>query len=274
MAGPDGGRHGAAYIGLSNYARAERLIVAAGTLHPLVPFLGLDGQCGDGPGFEAGQVYGLVGFFTISVGAVLDPFERIVDLGNELPCPVPCPQFQGPVGFQGCAISDIGFLKPVFLKMLKGLGSFAKKLVSPAEQFPAKIFFLFGIHKRLFFRWPIITRYFRWHIPALLHRERKRRGVYSIGVVFRKQGNKKNFRPLGDDICHRLPIGGPIGAFSRKQLSSLAIFKLIGSIFEIGFGSPDLEEERGQGLLDNTFETLNRGGLRSPEEWNEYGANA
>ena len=49
---------------------------------------------------------------------------------------------------------------------------------SGAEQFAAEIFPLFGIHKRLFFGWPIITRYFCRHFPALLHRVLKRRGVY------------------------------------------------------------------------------------------------
>src|SRR5690625_2024328 len=69
-------------------------VVALGTLHALVPFLGFQGQGCDGPSFQPTDGDRLLGFFAVAVGAIIDTLERGIDLGNQFALPVPGAQFQ------------------------------------------------------------------------------------------------------------------------------------------------------------------------------------
>jgi hypothetical protein len=72
-----------------------------------VALLGLDAQGRDGTGLQTLYADRLVGFLAIAVGAVLDPPQGIVDLGDQLPLPVPGAQLKRPVGLQRGPVGDI-----------------------------------------------------------------------------------------------------------------------------------------------------------------------
>jgi len=57
-------------------------VVPVGPLHTLVSFLRLDAQSGDRSSLEAADADRFVCLFAISVGTVVDPVKRRVDLGD------------------------------------------------------------------------------------------------------------------------------------------------------------------------------------------------
>ena len=65
-----------------------------GPLHTLVALLRLDRERGDRPGLEPAQADRLRRILAISVGAVLDPLQRIVDLGDQLALAISGSEFQ------------------------------------------------------------------------------------------------------------------------------------------------------------------------------------
>ena len=77
-------------------------------LAALVALLRLEGQRGDRPGVETREADRLAGFFAIAVGAVLDPAQRVVDLGDQLALAVTGAKFEGAVGFGRRAIGKVG----------------------------------------------------------------------------------------------------------------------------------------------------------------------
>ena len=101
-------------------------------------FLRLDRQGGDRPGLKALERDRLAGFLAIAVGAVLDPLQRGVDLGDQLALAVAGPQFDGPVGLRGCPVGDIGVILALVLEMLQRLLGFLEDVLAPVEQLGRK----------------------------------------------------------------------------------------------------------------------------------------
>ena len=75
-------------------------VVAIDPLPPLVALLRLDRQGRDRACFEAAQRDRLAGFLAIAVGAIIDPRQRLVDLGDQLALPITRAQLDGAVGFR------------------------------------------------------------------------------------------------------------------------------------------------------------------------------
>src|SRR4051812_22480130 len=59
------------------------LVVAVDAFAALVPLLGFQAEGGDGPGVESSEANWLASLFAVAVGAVLDPPQRLVDLGDQ-----------------------------------------------------------------------------------------------------------------------------------------------------------------------------------------------
>src|ERR1700761_9512683 len=89
-------------------ARREKLIVPVDFFAPFVALLRLDGQCGDGSSIQPLERDGPAGFLAETVGTVLDPAQRRVDLGDQLALAVAGAQFQLPFGLGGSAVRQIG----------------------------------------------------------------------------------------------------------------------------------------------------------------------
>ena len=100
-------------------ARAVESVVAIDALAPLVALLGLDRQRRDRPGVEPLQADRLAGFLAIAVGAVLDPLERRVDLGDQLALAVAGAELDRAVGFGRGAVGEVGMVLAFVLKVLK-----------------------------------------------------------------------------------------------------------------------------------------------------------
>ena len=84
-------------------------VVPVDPLVALVALLRLERQRGDGPRLQALEGDRLPGLLAIAVGAVLDPRERGIDLGDELALAVAGAKLDGPVGFGGGAVGKVGW---------------------------------------------------------------------------------------------------------------------------------------------------------------------
>ena len=60
------------------------LIVALGFFHPFVTFLRLDAESGDGARLQPAQNYGFAGLLALSVAAVFDAHQRLLDFTAQL----------------------------------------------------------------------------------------------------------------------------------------------------------------------------------------------
>jgi hypothetical protein len=90
-----------------------------GALAALMPLLRLDRQGSDRTGFETLERDRLAGLLAVAVGAVLNPLDGGVDLGDQLPLAIPGPQLERAVGFGRRAIGDIRLLGGILLQMLQ-----------------------------------------------------------------------------------------------------------------------------------------------------------
>jgi len=138
-------------------------VVAVGPLHALVPLLRLYTEGRDRAGFKPADADGLIRFLAITVGAVLDPKQRLVDLGDQLALAVAGAKLECPVGFERCPIGDIGLGEAFFLEMAQGLVRLPQQLALPAEQLLPEVFQLHRIHKRLFLGGMVVRRKQRFH---------------------------------------------------------------------------------------------------------------
>lgn len=96
-------------------------------------FLRLYGEGRDRPRLQSGKADRFSGFLAISVSAVLDPPERLIDLRDQLSRPIPSPQLERTVRFKRCTIGNIGLLKSTFLQVLKRFRRFTKEISPPAQ---------------------------------------------------------------------------------------------------------------------------------------------
>ena len=93
-----------------------RSVVAIDALVALVTLLRLDRQRRDRPGLEALEGDRLAGLLAIAVGAVVDPGQRGVDLGDQLALAVAGPQLDRAVGLRGGAVGEVGVVLALVLE--------------------------------------------------------------------------------------------------------------------------------------------------------------
>src|SRR4029453_940877 len=90
-------------------------VIAVYAFSTLVPLLRFDRECGDRARFQPTQRDWLASFLAITVGAVLDTPQCLIDLGDELALAVTRAQFDCAVGFRGRAMGNIGGILIFFL---------------------------------------------------------------------------------------------------------------------------------------------------------------
>ena len=89
-----------------------------GFFHALMTLLGFDAQGSDGTRLKPHNANRFLGFFAISIAAILDTVQRAIDLGNQLAFPVPSAQFNGSLGLDRRAIGDIRSRLGILLQIL------------------------------------------------------------------------------------------------------------------------------------------------------------
>jgi flagellar L-ring protein precursor FlgH len=124
-------------------------IVAINLLAPFVTLLRLDRQRRDRARIEPLQADRLAGLFAIAVGAVLDPAQRRVDLGDKLALAVARSEFKRAFGLGRSAVGEIRMLNRVVLQMLQRLPVLDQDVLFPLLQLAAEIFLLPLVHERL-----------------------------------------------------------------------------------------------------------------------------
>ena len=90
-------------------------------------------QGGDGARVQPLQRNRLARLLAKAVGAVLDPAQRRVDLGDQLALPVAGAQFELALGLGGGAVGQIGMRNGFGLQVLDGLAAFPEDFVFPAD---------------------------------------------------------------------------------------------------------------------------------------------
>ena len=106
-------------------------------------------SAGSRPSFQATQADRLAGILAITVGAVLDPAQRVVDLGDQLSLAVTSAQLQRAVGFGRGAIHQIGVVLGLGLQIDHRALGLAKDVVLPVQQLLLEIGLLPFVHERL-----------------------------------------------------------------------------------------------------------------------------
>src|SRR6516162_4200682 len=125
---------------------ARDSIVAIDTLAPLVTLLRFDRQRRDGPRFQPPQRDRLAGLLAIAVGAVFEPLQGSIDLGDQLALPVARPQFDRPVGLRGGAIGKVWMILILVLQMLQRLLRLLENILFPLQELVTKILALALVH--------------------------------------------------------------------------------------------------------------------------------
>src|SRR5262245_21519491 len=122
-------------------------VLAKDLLAALVALLRFQRQGGDGPGIEAPQPNGLAGFLAVAVGAFLEARQGGIDLGNQLALAIPRPQLEGPVGFRGGTIGEVGVLRGILVQHLQRLPILPDNLLLPSHQLVAEVGLVPFVHK-------------------------------------------------------------------------------------------------------------------------------
>ena len=100
--------------------------LAVGPFATFVAFLRLHRKGCNRPRIEPLQADRLAGFFAIAIRAIVKPFQRRVDLCDQLALPVACPQFDGPAGLGRGAIGEIGMVLTLSLQYDEGFLALAR----------------------------------------------------------------------------------------------------------------------------------------------------
>src|SRR5262245_42858362 len=164
--------------------RVVGLLVPVNLLALLVALLGFHRKRRDRTGLEALQRDRLAGLLAIAVGVVLDSLQRRVDLGDQLALAVAGAQLNGAVGLRGGAVGQIRMIDVLLLQRLQGELRLAQNLVFPGQELGPEILLLPVVHKRLFFRRPVVLQLFqgqpisRWRAA----RVRPRAALYSAAM--------------------------------------------------------------------------------------------
>src|SRR5690606_4861836 len=107
-------------------------VVAIHALASLMAFLRLDRERGDRPRIEPLQRDRLAGLLAVAVGAVLDPLQRCINLGNQFTLPIARPQLDRPIGFGRGTIGYVGMIDAIILQMLEGFTRLFKNFLTPS----------------------------------------------------------------------------------------------------------------------------------------------
>jgi hypothetical protein len=104
-----------------------------------VAFLRLDGERRDRAGVQPLQRDRLAGLLAITVGSLLDPLQRRIDLGDQLALAIAGAKLDGAVGFRRCAVRQIGVVCVFLLQDFERLAGFAKYIVLPGYKLATEI---------------------------------------------------------------------------------------------------------------------------------------
>ena len=118
-------------------------------LAALMAFLCLDGKRRNRTGIEAAQRDRFSGLLAIAIGAVVDPHQRRVNLGDQLALTVTRPQFDGAVRLRGGPVSQIRVILVFLLQGFQRFPRFAQDVALPRNQLLAEVILLTVIHERL-----------------------------------------------------------------------------------------------------------------------------
>src|ERR1700735_4756980 len=108
--------------------------IAVLALTAFTSLLSLDRQRGHGPCFQALDTDLFAGFETIAVGAVLDAFQRLVDLTNELALTITRAQLEAEFFFLGRAGIGVGKIRSLVLHVRDRAIDFLHQIALPIEQ--------------------------------------------------------------------------------------------------------------------------------------------
>ncbi len=111
--------------------RGRGLLVAIDALAPLVALLRLDREGGDRPRFQPLERDRLAGLLAIAVGAVIEPGERRLDLGDQLALAVAGAQLDRAVGFGGGAVGQVGMILVFRLEVRQRLLRLLQDILAP-----------------------------------------------------------------------------------------------------------------------------------------------
>src|SRR5215218_7724920 len=121
-----------------------------------MPLLGLDRKRGDRTSLQALQPDRFAGLLAIAVGSVIQTVQCSIDLVDQLALAIPGAELDGPVGFRGGAVGQIGVIHILVLQMLQGVLGLFEDVFPPNRELLAEILLLPLIHERLFLGRPVI----------------------------------------------------------------------------------------------------------------------
>src|SRR4029079_3879549 len=131
-------------------------VVPVNPLATLMPLLGLDRKGGDRTSLQALQPDRFAGFLAIAVGSVIQTVQGSIDLVDQLALAIPGAELDGPVGFRGGAVGQIGVIHILVLQMLQGVLGLFEDVFPPNRELLAGILLLPLVHERLFLGRPVM----------------------------------------------------------------------------------------------------------------------
>src|SRR5262245_61293928 len=167
--------------------RAPSSVVALGALEALVALLRLEAERRDRPRLEALDPDRLAGVLAVAVGAVLDPAQRGIDLGDQLALAVAGPELGEAVGLGGGAVGEVGLGDRLLLQVLERLRGLAQELGPPAQQRLAEELPHHRVHERLVLGRAVVGRQKR-NVHRVVHPEPVRNARGHKGSAPRRQG--------------------------------------------------------------------------------------
>ena len=107
------------------------LVVSVNPLTPLMTLLGFHAHGCDGTGLKAGKADGLSGFFAEAIGVIVDAANGGINLRNEFPLSIPCPQFQRPICLRRGPVGKVWMVLGFLLQVGQGFARLAQNVLFP-----------------------------------------------------------------------------------------------------------------------------------------------
>jgi len=98
-----------------------------------VTLLRLDRERSDRASFERFERDRLADLLAVAIGAVIEPLQRSVDLGDQLTLAVARAQLNRAVGLRGRPIGEIGMVLVLVMEMLQRLLGYLEDILPPAS---------------------------------------------------------------------------------------------------------------------------------------------